>query len=55
MIQSSCLIANGMNTKSEMSHAANKIMVEVKELVSGMSVRRSHNKGPVCRWSAPWW
>eukprot|EP00983_Pelagomonas_calceolata_P056515 1144615-Pelagomonas_calceolata.AAC.1 len=53
VIPSCCLIMKGVNTKSKSSHAANDIMWEVEEHVFGETVGRMHNRGPVCRRSAP--
>eukprot|EP00983_Pelagomonas_calceolata_P063819 1147884-Pelagomonas_calceolata.AAC.1 len=53
VVPSCCLIAKGVNTESKSSHAANDIMGEVKEHVFGETVGRMHNRGPVCRRSAP--
>eukprot|EP00983_Pelagomonas_calceolata_P029982 938441-Pelagomonas_calceolata.AAC.1 len=50
---SCCLIAKGVNAESKSSHVPNDIMGEVKGHVSGETVRRMHNQGPVCRRSAP--
>jgi len=40
-------------TESNLSHAANDIMGEIKRNVFLESVRRPHHQGPVCRSSAP--
>eukprot|EP00983_Pelagomonas_calceolata_P016219 513182-Pelagomonas_calceolata.AAC.1 len=46
VVPSCCLIAKGVNTESEPSHAANDIMGEVKEHVLRETMRRVHYQGP---------
>eukprot|EP00983_Pelagomonas_calceolata_P047512 1140686-Pelagomonas_calceolata.AAC.1 len=53
VIPSCCLIVEVVNTDFKPCHAANNIMGEVKEHVSGETVGRMHNQGLVCRRSAP--